>query len=217
MNLDEYKARYGADQSAAPGWDAIDERLKQFYPGVEPMHYASTVKFALGGPDPLDGISIYRCGPPDNWHFHYVSYGFSSLYYAEQAVGKDFSGFGFELTFRLKPFAGDHEWPTWPVKVMQNLARYVFQSRKWFEDHHWIPAGGPIRADTQTEITGAAFVTDPQLGLIHTPHGRVQFLQMVGITTAELVAIQGGTLEVKALLEQLAARDPLLVTDLTRR
>ena len=71
--------------------------------------------------------------------------------------------------------------------------------------------------DTQTEITGVAFVTDPQLGLIHTPHGRVQFLQMVGVTGSELAAIGAGTLEVKALMEQLAARDPLLATDLTRR
>lgn len=40
------------------------------------------------------------------------------------------SGFGFELTFRLKREAGETAPPTWPAELMQGLARYVFQSGK---------------------------------------------------------------------------------------
>lgn len=38
------------------------------------------------------------------------------------------SGFGFELTFRLKREVGETAPPTWPAELMQGLARYVFQS-----------------------------------------------------------------------------------------
>lgn len=38
------------------------------------------------------------------------------------------SGFGFELTFRLKRETGESAPPTWPAELMQGLARYVFQS-----------------------------------------------------------------------------------------
>lgn len=40
------------------------------------------------------------------------------------------SGFGFELTFRLKRETGETAPPTWPAELMQGLARYVFQSGK---------------------------------------------------------------------------------------
>lgn len=40
------------------------------------------------------------------------------------------SGFGFELTFRLKREIGETAPPTWPAELMQGLARYVFQSGK---------------------------------------------------------------------------------------
>ena len=38
------------------------------------------------------------------------------------------SGFGFELTFRLKRETGETAPPTWPAALMQALARYVFLS-----------------------------------------------------------------------------------------
>lgn len=38
------------------------------------------------------------------------------------------SGFGFELTFRLRREPGETNPPTWPATLMQALARYVFQT-----------------------------------------------------------------------------------------
>ena len=38
------------------------------------------------------------------------------------------SGFGFELTFRLKKQAGETSPPSWPAELLQSLARYVFQT-----------------------------------------------------------------------------------------
>lgn len=38
------------------------------------------------------------------------------------------SGFGFELSFRLKREPEELSPPTWPATLMQSLAKYVFQS-----------------------------------------------------------------------------------------
>jgi hypothetical protein len=54
----------------------------------------------LGGPDPIDGISPYQCTDGGIDHLHFITFGYPSLYY-DEAVGKAFSRFGFEMTFRL--------------------------------------------------------------------------------------------------------------------
>lgn len=92
----------------------------------------------LGGPDPLDYISMYsHAGDPSQGvppHWHYVSFGLSDLHgdgRVHDVSGPDSpSGFGFELTFRLRKEEGDTAPPTWPAAVMQGLAKYVFQSGK---------------------------------------------------------------------------------------
>lgn len=43
------------------------------------------------------------------------------------------SGFGFELTFRLKRESGETNPPTWPATLMQALARYVFQTGEYLQ------------------------------------------------------------------------------------
>lgn len=81
---------------------------------------AAKVKHWMGGPDPLDFVSVYyNCGNPSACvepHWHYVSMGLSDLYgdgrvfrsllpnYSDTGSGQieRVSGFGFELTFRLR-------------------------------------------------------------------------------------------------------------------
>jgi suppressor of fused-like protein len=38
------------------------------------------------------------------------------------------SGYGFELTLRLKKQPGETAPPAWPAELLQQLARYVFQT-----------------------------------------------------------------------------------------
>lgn len=40
------------------------------------------------------------------------------------------SGFGLELTFRLKKEPGQMMPPSWPAELMQELAKYVFRTSK---------------------------------------------------------------------------------------
>jgi hypothetical protein len=216
MNLEEYKKQFKKDD--AVGWISIDNKLEEIYPKQAPEHFAPLVSYSLGGEDPLDGISIYKSDKQEN-HFHFVSYGFSNLYYDEEAVKDEFSKWGFELTFRLKPFEQDNGDPKWVLALMQNLAKYIFSSKKWFEEYHFIPANGPIRLNTETEITALAFVLDPELGTINTPNGSVSFLQMVGITSAEYETLMKNPKkeETKKLLDELIKSNPLLITDLSRK
>jgi hypothetical protein len=216
MTIEDYKALF-RDQEAV-GWMAIDRQIEEIYGNTEPRHYGSVIKYMIGGPDPLDGVSVYD-SRKQIFHRHMVSYGMSELYYSPEQAGKRFSKWGFEFTFRLAPFEGDSGDPVWAIQVMNNLARYVCESGKWFEENHFVPANGPIRLDTDTEIVGLVFTRDPELGVISTPHGEVTFLQMVGITQKELERLKSNplTTEVEKLIDELKLDNPLLVTDLHRK
>ena len=216
MTQEEYTKRFKEEDSV--GWMAIDQSLKSLYPSQKERHYAPPIHYIIGGNDPIDGSSIYD-NEEQTFHRHIISYGMSELYYSPDKAGGDFSKWGFEFTFRIVPFAGDKADPLWAVAVMNNLARYVFSSGRWFEEYEFVPANGPIRLETDTDIVGLAFVADPQLGKIDTPHGELTFLQMVGLTGKELKRLQDDpTLEnVKSLIDEMRAVNPLLITDLNRR
>lgn len=217
MELAEYKRQYGDQDDAAPGWDAIESRLKEVYPDQEPKHWGTVIKHMLGGPDPIDGISAYQSSDGGQPHLHFCTYGYTSLYYDEESVGADFSRFGFEMTFRLASDLPPPEDPIWVCNLLQNLARYVFESGRWFEPFHWIPANGPIHADSDTDIVGLAFLNDPVLEPVNSPHGRVEFIQAFGITQSELDSFKDTKHTAERLIERHRTTNPLLITDLDRK
>lgn len=218
MTSEEYKQKFNEDQPV--GWLAIDEALSKVYGKIEPRHYPPLcgLHYMAGGTDPIDGASVFD-NPSGGLHRHIIGYGMSELYYEPEKAGGDFSKWGFEFTMRLFPFAEDKNDPLWVVHVMNNLARYVISSGNWFEENQIIPANGPVRKDTDTEITAFVTTLDPELGKIQTPHGELSFIQLVGITTKELEQLmKDPTVDaVQKFLEEMKKTNPMLVTDLTRR
>ncbi|HEY1193781.1 suppressor of fused domain protein [Flavobacterium sp.] len=214
MKLEDYKKEFTEDD--AVGWLEIDKEFDRLYPGQEPKHFAPPIPYMLGGDNPLDGVSYYESKKQED-HYHFITYGFSELYYNEEKVDGEFSKWGFELTFRLKPYEADNGNPSWAVALLQNIAKYVFNSRKWFEEFHYMPANGPIRLNTETEITALVFVADPEVPKKQTPHGEVLFLQIVGITSAEFDYIVENPEKVEELVNKLKENNPLLITDLNRK
>lgn len=210
MTSEEYIKTFSEDD--APGWLAMDAATEKIYGDVEPRHYASVIKYMLGGPDPLDGTSIYD-SQQQTFHRHIVSYGMSELYYAPDKVDKEFSNWGFEFTMRIKSKERDED-PKWAIGLMNNLARYVFQSGNWFEDYHYIPANGPIKLGSTTDKVGVLFFSDPELGTIDTPHGKVTFLQLIGITEEQLERLKKSPEEGPLLIEEMRMNNPLFITDL---
>lgn len=202
-----------SDEAEAPGWDAIDRVLNQHYPSQEPLHFGTVIKYSMGGNDPLDGTSVYsRQDPVPHWH--YITYGFSELY-EKESEDPEWSGFGFEMTFRLSR-NGQAEPPVWPIALMQNLARYVFNSGNIFQVGDHLDLNGPIFLEADTDIRAVAFRVDPELGENHTtPFGRLDFRQMVGLTLDELRFCKNW--KTSAMLELMEKHTPLGVTDIRRK
>lgn len=201
-----------SEEVKAAGWDAIDNAMEAIYGEQEPKHYGTVISYSLGGPDPLDGISAYQSETP-GLHWHIVTYGFSEIY-EKETDNPEVSGFGFELTFRLKKEEGEEEPPAWALNLLQNLGRYVFNSGNVFKNGDYMDANGPICLESDTALTALAFITDSELGTIETENGQVQFLQMVGITNDELEAMQ--TWNTRGVLSASSPYMPAFITDLKR-
>ena len=130
------------------GWDAIEQEFLRIYPGQEnPKHYGTLVKWMFGGNDPLDGISIYDGG--DYWHF--VSFGLTELY-DKECEDKDVSGYGFELTLKLKKY--DFEDTEAEFKnicnIFQIIARMSFERGELFFPYEYIYTGQQEGMDAST-------------------------------------------------------------------
>lgn len=211
MNLEEYKSQYKKDQ--AVGALSIENRLKEVYSNLEARFYSPQVMSFQGGDDPIDGVAVYD----NDGYKHLISYGMSHLYYNESAVGEEYSKWGFEFTFRVKPVAEDNgEDPFWVIQLMNNLGRFVNDTKVWFNEYQFLPLGGAIRTDSETDIVGLAFVKDADLDEIETPHGKVIFLQMVGLNSAQLKRVENNSSqeEVMAVLDEIRVDNPKFVCEL---
>ena len=211
MNLEEYKEQYKQDQ--AVGAIAIENRLKEVYADLQPRFYSPQVMSFQGGEDPIDGVSVFD----NNGYYHLISYGMTHLYYNEQAVGEEYSKWGFEFSFRVKPVSADNgEDPFWAIQLMNNLGRFVNETKVWFNEYQFLPLGGPIRTECDTDIVGVAFVKDIDLDEIETPHGKVIFLQMVGLNSEQLKRLENTSTqeEVKAVLDEIKLINPKFICEL---
>lgn len=209
---DDFASQDDSERISAPGWEAIDQALIGIYPKQQAQHFGTIISYAMGGPDPLNGISIYESTSTPT-HRHLITFGFSDLF-EKTTEDPEVSGFGFELTFRL---AGRHDPqnpPNWAMNFLQNLGRYVFETGNVFGPGHTMPLNGPICGDSDTKIEAITFVEDPELPPIATPNGQVTFLQIVGLTLDELEAVERWN--AREFCKLRAKFDPKLVTDIDR-
>lgn len=170
----------------ALGWDAITKEFERIYPDqTNPKHYGTLIKWSLGGKDPLDGISIYDGG--DYWHF--VTYGMTEIYEKEEE-DKEISGFGYEMTFKLKKdnYPDEEGELKCICGILQTIARITFNKSEIFMPYEFLYTGqtAGIDAYQKSNITGFICVPDTSVNTIDTPNGRVEFLEFIGMTDAEL-------------------------------
>ena len=110
------------------GWDYITEAFTKLYPNQKPKYYAPIIKARFGGPDPLDGVSIYDAGE----FYHFVTYGLSELY-EKESDDKDISGYGMEFTLKLKNTKEvDDDFLEDMASVIQDIARITFTEGELF-------------------------------------------------------------------------------------
>mgnify|MGYP004444583177 FL=1 len=196
----------------AKGWDAITEECERVYPDQKnPKHYAALIKWRLGGPDPLDGISVYDGG--DYWHF--VTYGLSELY-EKETEDKEWSGYGMEFTFKLKKddYANEEQEIKNICGILQQIARITFNNGEIFDSFEYLYTGQTegMDAGQLSNITGFITIPDPDLQTLNTENGRVDFVEFIGATDKELLAVKNKELDVRALYSRLGSD----VTDYNR-
>ncbi len=196
------------------GWKAIESAFKSIYGNQEPKHWGTLIPYSLGGNDPLHGISAYKAVVDGQHHWHLVSFGLTELW-AKESDNKEYSGWGFELTMRLSCSPTDEAPPFWILNFLQNIARYVCQSGRTFSVGDHMNCNGPIALECPTKIRAFCCVEDTDFpNPIQTPNGIFRFVQIYGITLAELDEIVAWNTD--RVAQHLRSKDRHLVTVLSR-
>jgi hypothetical protein len=186
-------------QPTTHGRDAITKRFLELYPSQNPPAYYdisadTSAQFAL------DGIGVYECAA----YHHFITYGLSELY-EKRSSDWEYSGYGFELTMRLKksPLIDEREIVR-VCAVLKSLALYIRQNDFIVRPYEHIYLGFKNGIDThaRSKITGFVTVLD-DAGEINTPNGKVEFVQLIGATDKELQALIKRRLGIKELLSKL--------------
>jgi len=202
--LDKFKKKAKDDEVVMDGWKAIEDACLKMYPGqVNPKHYGTMISWRLGGNDPLDGISIYD----GEEYYHFVTFGLSELFEKENE-NKEYSGYGFELTVKLKKDGLEDEETSigGMCGILQSLARLTYNEGEIFQPDEYIYTGQTTGMDPTGESLITGFITQlDKLGEIETPNGKVQFVELIGVTDAELKAVIDKKLRVKELFERLGS------------
>ncbi len=216
MTLEEFREK-AQDKEWAPGWDEIEDAFRAVYGDQEPQHFGTVItkRAMFGGPEYLDGYSAYQS---PKGYSHVVTFGMSELYADEESLGKQYSKWGYEMTIKLKGIAPADT--VWAMNMMGNLARYTFQSERWFEPGQYVGSSQNPQSinlgDPDSKITALLIADDTEIAGRQTIYGELLFLQLVGITDAEFQAVKADRSLVPKLLENLRADYPDLETDMRR-
>ena len=201
--FDSKKNKETANDVVAIGWDAITAEAERVYPNQEkPKHYGALIKWKFGGPDPLDGISIYDGG--EYWHF--ITYGLTELY-EKETDNKEYSGYGMEFTFKLKK--DNYENEESEIKcicgILQQIAKITFTNGEIFKPYEYLYTGQTEGIDSKkkSNITGFITIPDTNFKTINTENGKVIFVEYIGVTNAELLALKNKELTVEELYSKL--------------
>ncbi|NSB17181.1 suppressor of fused domain protein [Clostridium beijerinckii] len=214
MTLDEYKKHAEEQEDWAPGWDAIDEVFDKLYPNQKPAHYGTELhkRAIFGGDQYLDGYSIYQS---NNGYKHLLTYGMTELYTNEEAFGGEWSGWGYEMTIKLKE--DSNEECMWAIDMLSNLARYTYTQKRFFEPLQFIAGKGTsLHIGVESAIAALLIVNDTEANEIDTVHGKVDFIQLVGITEKELEVLKEDRTQAAVLVENMKKDNPFLITDMKR-
>lgn len=220
MTLEQYKQYAKENEDWTPGWEAIDRAFESIYHEQKPKHYATNLisRASLGGDQYLDGYSIYKS---EHGYSHIVTYGMSELYVNEESFGGEWSGWGYEMTFKL--MSKNPQDCLWVFNIFANLAFLTNTKENFLQNLQFIAGDNkPIDRVSNSQITGLIIVYDTEILSSNTPHGRLDFLQLVGITQKELEHIarfedeEASKAEIQKLVHRMQEDNPYLVTNMQR-
>lgn len=215
MTKEEFLQRLENDEEYSPGWQAIDDAFETLYPGQNPKHFGTHLhaRASWGGDEYLDGYSVYESSKGFK---HLVTYGMTVLYGDAEAFGGEWNGWGYEMTIKLKEETVED--CMWAIDMLSNLARYTYRSNNFFEPRQYVKGNGmSLHIGRESNITALLIVEDTEVQVQESVYGKTQFMQLVGITEAELKAILDNHENIDKLIELMKADGNLeLVTDMKR-
>ena len=196
---------YRPEEDPQYGMSVIERAVKRVYPNESIYtNYVPMIRWDLGGPDPLDKVTIYDGGD----YFKYVTYGLTELY-DKKSEDKTKSGFGMEFTFKLKKDAYEDEEKELKnvVGILQTLARSTKEDGEIFKPYEYIYTGQTVGMDIEhkSNIVGFITIPDTELRIVHSYYGDVEFITFIGVTEQELQAVMKKELTVKELYEKLGS------------
>lgn len=190
MTKSEFLKHLQENPKWAPGWDAIEEAFGKVYPGVTPEHFGTVVaaRAAFGGDQYIDGYSFY---PSPKGYLHIVTFGLSELYGNKNAFGKAYSGKGCELTMKVdEKKASDARWA---LDILSAVAKFAFTKKQHLVPYQIILGDDiGISSYTESQVRALFLIPDTEVKSIETVYGRVQFLQVLGLTTPQLNVLMSG-------------------------
>ncbi len=216
MNLKDYELKIKQDSDWAPGWEAIEIEFNKAYTS-KPIHLVSNLHSSLGGNDFLYGTSIYT---KDNYN-HMLSFGMTELFADSDLLGQEESGYGYELTVKWSCDKDQTVYQSLLNYILHHFARYTYLNNAPLGD------GQSIICDIETKlqelgmsessnIKAFTIVKDTTVNTIQTPHGTVQFLQLVGLTDEELDMVREEHWVSMLIASKLREKDTNLLFDLNR-
>ena len=98
--------------------------------------------------------------------------------------------------------------------ILQDVAKMIIDGGEVFKAHEYIYTGQTTGIDSkgQSKITGFITVLDESTNVLFTPNGKVEFLELVGVTDGELKAIIEKKINVRELYQEIGTD----VTDYNR-
>lgn len=100
--------------------------------------------------------------------------------------------------------------------LLGNIARYTYNTEKYFEPFHFINCNGSINAAVDSNITALLAVPDTEAKSIDTIYGKTDFIQFVGITSEEYEMLSETPSKAAELADRIMVDYPDLTTDLNR-
>lgn len=99
--------------------------------------------------------------------------------------------------------------------LLQQIARLTFESGEIFNPFEYLYTGQTTGIDSRqvSNITGFITIPDTKFQTLNTKNGRVDFVEFIGATNSELLALKNKELDVKTLYSKIGSD----VTDYNRK
>ncbi len=128
--------------------------------------------------------------------------------YEKESEEEEYSGYGMEFTFKLEK-ADDEQENTGNIlgvcSILQSIARITFESGEIFLANESLYTGQTNGIDPKGVSNIVGFVTraDADAKTMITPFGKVEFVEFIGVTDAEVCAVRDKKLTVEELFEKM--------------